>query len=61
MVALFFLSVALGTAMAGTLAKYYDENNEVPYYLWIGGASIAVGIVLALFAPHIKKLMHGVQ
>ena len=61
MVALFYLSVACGTAMAGTLAGFYDENNEVPYYLWIGGASIAVGIVLALFAPHIKKLMHGVQ
>ncbi|MEU5842136.1 peptide MFS transporter [Rhodococcus sp. NPDC047139] len=61
MVALFYLSVACGTAMAGTLAGFYDENNEVPYYLWIGGASIAVGVVLALFAPRIKTLMHGVQ
>jgi POT family proton-dependent oligopeptide transporter len=61
MVALFFLSVALGTAMAGTLAKYYDENNEVPYYLWIGGASIAVGIVLMLISPWIRKMMQGVH
>ncbi|MFZ2528384.1 MAG: peptide MFS transporter [Rhodococcus sp. (in: high G+C Gram-positive bacteria)] len=61
MVALFFLSVALGTAMAGTLAKFYDENNEVPYYLWIGGASIAVGIVLALISPWIRTMMQGVH
>lgn len=61
MVALFYLSIACGTAMAGTLAGFYDENNEVPYYLWIGGASIVVGVVLALFAPRIKSLMKGVN
>ena len=61
MVALFFLSVALGTAMAGTLAKYYDESNEVPYYLWIGGASILVGVVLMLISPWIRKMMQGVH
>lgn len=61
MVALFYLSVALGSSMAGTLAGFYDQNNEVPYYLWIGGASIAVGIALAVGSPWIKKLMHGVN
>ena len=61
MVALFYLSVALGSAMAGTLAGFYDETNEVPYYLWIGGASIAVGVALAVGSPWIKKLMHGVN
>ncbi|MGX6509173.1 peptide MFS transporter [Rhodococcus sp. SJ-2] len=61
MVALFYLSVALGSAMAGTLAGYYDQNNEVPYYLWIGGASIAVGLILIAFTPRIRKLMHGVH
>ncbi|WP_226435200.1 peptide MFS transporter [Rhodococcus yananensis] len=61
MVALFYLSVALGTAMAGTLAKYYDENDETPYFLWIGGASITIGVVLALCSPWIRKLMQGVH
>ncbi|MGN0062894.1 MAG: peptide MFS transporter, partial [Nocardioides sp.] len=49
MVALFFLSVALGTAMSGTLARFYDETNEQPFFLWVGAASIVVG-VLMLFA-----------
>jgi POT family proton-dependent oligopeptide transporter len=47
--------------MAGTLAGFYDENNEVPYYLWIGGASIVVGLLLAACSPWIRKLMQGVH
>jgi POT family proton-dependent oligopeptide transporter len=61
MVALFFLSVALGTAMAGTLAKYYDENNEVPYFTAVGLGSIAVGVLLAIGSPWIRRLMKGVH
>lgn len=61
MVALFYLSIALGTAMAGTLAGFYNPDNETPYYLWIGGASIAAGIVLALCSPWIRTLMRGVH
>ncbi|MFH5211973.1 peptide MFS transporter [Antrihabitans sp. NCIMB 15449] len=61
MVALFFLSVALGSAMAGTLPGYYDEANEKPYFIAIGGASIAVGVVVALLSPWIKKMMAGVR
>ncbi|WP_072688978.1 peptide MFS transporter [Rhodococcus marinonascens] len=61
MVALFFLSVALGTAMAGTLASYYNQDNEVPYFTAIGLGSIAVGITLAIAAPKIKQLMKGVH
>jgi POT family proton-dependent oligopeptide transporter len=61
MVALFFLSVALGTAMAGTLAGYYDTENEVPYFLWIGGASIATSVVMVLLTPWIRKMMAGVH
>ena len=37
MVALNFLSIALGTALAGTLAKYYDPTDEMPYFLAVGG------------------------
>lgn len=60
MVALFFLSVALGTALSGSLAKYYDVNNEAPYFLWLGIAGIAVGAALAVATPGIKKLMGGI-
>lgn len=61
MVALFFLSVALGTALAGTLAKYYDENNEVPYFTAVGASSIAIGVILALLSPWIRRMMQGVH
>ena len=61
MVALFFLSVALGTAMAGTLAGYYNTDDEVPYFLWIGGASIATAVVMVILTPWIRKMMAGVH
>lgn len=60
MVALFFLSIAMGTALSGSLAKYYDEANETRYFLWLGLAGIAVGALLAAATPSIKKLMRGI-
>ncbi len=61
MVALFFLSVALGSAMAGTLAGYYDEDNPDPFFYTVGGASISVAVVLLVLTPWIKKMMSGVR
>ncbi|PTR23564.1 POT family proton-dependent oligopeptide transporter [Rhodococcus sp. OK519] len=61
MVALFFLSVALGSSLAGTLSRFYDEDNEVPYFATIGLASIAIGVVLAVLSPWIRRLMRGVN
>jgi len=61
MVALFFLSVSLGTALSGTLGSYYDESNEAPYFTILGVAAIVVGALVALASPGIKKLMSGVQ
>jgi POT family proton-dependent oligopeptide transporter len=61
MVALFFLSVALGTAMSGLLTGYYSEQNEVPYFLWLGIAAIVVGAVLLAIAKPVKALMGGVH
>ncbi|HET6627361.1 MAG TPA: peptide MFS transporter [Nocardioidaceae bacterium] len=61
MVALFFLSVALGTAMSGLLSGYYDPADEVPYFLVLGVAAIIVGVVLAAFTKPIRALMSGVH
>ncbi len=61
MVALFFLSVALGTAMSGTLASYYDPDAETGFFLVVGLVAVAVGgLVLALSRP-IRSLMSGVH
>jgi len=61
MVALFFLSVALGSSLAGTLSRFYDENNEVPYFAIVGLTSIGIGVLLAALSPWIRRLMRGVH
>ncbi|RYU14107.1 peptide MFS transporter [Nocardioides iriomotensis] len=61
MVALFFLSIALGTAMSGLLSGYYDPNSEVPYFGVLGAVAIAVGVVLLLVTKPIRRLMGGVH
>jgi proton-dependent oligopeptide transporter, POT family len=61
MVALFFLSVALGTAMSGVLAKLYSTEHETSYFGLIGGIALVLGGLLALAARPIKRLMRGVH
>jgi POT family proton-dependent oligopeptide transporter len=61
MVALFFLSVALGTAMSGVLAKFYSADHEAAYFGIIGGVALALGGILALGTAPIRRLMRGVH
>jgi POT family proton-dependent oligopeptide transporter len=61
MVALFFLSVALGTAISGWLVQFYDPKNEVPYFSILGGIAIVVGVGLLLSAKPVLRLMKGVS
>jgi proton-dependent oligopeptide transporter, POT family len=61
MVALYFLSVALGTALAGTLAGFYDPEAEAPFFIWIGLASVVTGVVVMLASKPIHRLMAGVD
>ena len=61
MVALFFLSVALGTAISGLLAQYYDPEDEVPYFSILGLIAIGVGVMLLVFVKPVLRLMQGVR
>ncbi|MFJ6653279.1 peptide MFS transporter [Microbacterium sp. NPDC091313] len=61
MVALYFLSVALGTSIAGWLAGFYDPTNEVPYFLILGAIAIVLGIALLLATKPVLALMKGVR
>ena len=61
MVALYFLSIALGTALAGILAGYYDATDEAPFFLSIGLASVVTGVVVMLASKPIHRLMAGVD
>ncbi|MGZ0712422.1 peptide MFS transporter (plasmid) [Coraliomargarita sp. W4R53] len=61
MVSLYFLSVALGTAIAGWLAGYYDPTNEVPYFAILGVIAIIIGLALLASVRPVMKLMRGVR
>jgi POT family proton-dependent oligopeptide transporter len=61
MVALFFLSVALGTAISGWLAQFFDVNDEVPYFSILGAIAIAVGLGMVLAVRPVLRLMKGVR
>ncbi len=61
MMALYFFSVGLGTAMSGVLARYYDPAHEFAYFGILGSAAIAVGLVVWVLAPRISRLMEGVH
>jgi proton-dependent oligopeptide transporter, POT family len=60
MVALFFLSIALGTAMSGVLAEFYSPTREAVYFGVLGIIGIALGAVLAAISPFLRRLMGGV-
>lgn len=57
---LYFLAPALGQGIGAQVVKLYDPANQTLYFGVIGLATIACGGLLALGAPKIKKLMHGV-
>jgi POT family proton-dependent oligopeptide transporter len=61
MVALFFLSVAIGTALSGVFAGYYSEDHETVYFGLLGLVAIALGTALLLATPLIRRLMSGVR
>ncbi len=61
MVALFFLSVALGSAMSGYLAQFYTAESETAYFGVVGAVAIVLGLLLAAFARPIRALMGGVH
>ena len=61
MIALFFLSVAVGSAAAGWLARFYDPEHERPYFLLLGGASIVIGIAIAAMNRWITRKMAGIH
>ncbi|MEV7632533.1 peptide MFS transporter [Microbacterium sp. NPDC089318] len=61
MVALFFLSISLGTAISGWLVQFYDPQNEVPYFTVLGLIAIAVGVGLFVSVKPVLRLMKGVS
>ncbi|CDQ44596.1 peptide MFS transporter [Mycolicibacterium neoaurum] len=61
MMALYFFSVGLGTAMSGVLSGYYDPAGEFAYFGILGVVAIAAGAVVLGLAGRISRLMEGVH
>jgi POT family proton-dependent oligopeptide transporter len=61
MIALLFLASALGTAMSGQLAQFYNQNDSSTYFAISGLVAIAIGVVLVLLSRWIIKMMGGVR
>jgi POT family proton-dependent oligopeptide transporter len=61
MVALFFLSVALGTAIAGLLGSLYTQLPEAAYFGVLGVIAIVLGLALLAGSSPVLRLMKGVR
>ncbi|ALM54360.1 peptide MFS transporter [Halomonas huangheensis] len=61
MMALFFMSLALGFAAGGSLGGFYTEENEVQYFIGMAGLGIVTAVLLALCLPFIKYASRGTE
>lgn len=61
MVALYNLSVALGTSLAGSLARFYSAESEGTYFGILGAVTIGIGIIMLLVARPVHRGMRGVN
>lgn len=61
MMALYFFSVGLGTAMSGVLSGYYDPAREFVYFGVLGAVAIVAGLIVLALTGRISRLMEGVH
>ncbi|WP_416564750.1 peptide MFS transporter [Nocardia testacea] len=61
MMALYFLSIALGTTLSGVLARFYSPDDEFAYFGITGLVAIAAGVVIAGLSSWITRYMAGVH
>ena len=61
LVALFYLSVSLGTALSGSLAEHYSADTERAYFGILGVVAVVIGALLAIGSPFVRKLMSGLR
>jgi POT family proton-dependent oligopeptide transporter len=58
MIAVYYLSLGLGSSLAGVFGQYY--SNVTAYWAVLGGAAIAAGIVQLCLGGWVRQRMHGV-
>ncbi|WP_269802765.1 peptide MFS transporter [Actinocorallia populi] len=58
MMGVWFLAVSVGDSVGGQVARLSDGGSSPGYYLWSGVFAVLVGLVLLLFAPRLRRVMH---
>jgi len=65
MFGIWYLAVAIGMKGAAKFGENVDkiaEDNGISYFFWmLTIVSVVIGVVAVVFAPVIRKLMHGVR
>ncbi len=61
MMALYNLSVALGTALSGALAGFYSADAEVAYFGTLGAVTIGIGVIMLAISRPVHRAMRGVR
>ena len=61
MMALYNLSVALGTSLSGALATFYSAQTEGMYFGALGAITIGIGVLMLLMAKPVGIAMRGVR
>ena len=61
MMALYNLSVALGTSLSGALAGFYSAETEGLYFGVLGAVTIAIGLLMFAVAKPVGVAMRGVR
>lgn len=61
MVSLYYLAVALGTALSGSLARFYSADGEAAYFGTLGAITIGIGLITLALSRRITRGMRGVR
>ncbi|RCS74243.1 peptide MFS transporter [Brachybacterium alimentarium] len=60
MMALYNLSVALGTSLSGALAQFYSAETEGAYFGVLGAVTIGIGLIMLAISKPVHRRMRGV-
>jgi proton-dependent oligopeptide transporter, POT family len=61
MMALYFFSVGIGTAMSGVAARFYGPDHEFAYFAILGCVAIVAGLIVFALNRWVSRHMEGVH
>ncbi|MCT1591515.1 MULTISPECIES: peptide MFS transporter [Kocuria] len=61
MISLYYLAVALGTALSGSLAGFYSADSEAVYFGTLGAITIGIGVITLALSRTITRGMRGIR